>query len=74
MVLKGLVDFAFVLLSIERKTGIESHLFWNLGHMILHKIISKNSEAGDTVLKIVIDKIKHAGTNVNQYTGTFFFI
>ena len=69
LVLKGMVDFAFVLLSVERKAGVEQHLPWDYGCKILQKIARKRHDAGGTILENLVDKIVRGGTQVIQYTG-----
>lgn len=69
LVLKGMVDFGFVLLGTERKAGTETHLPWDYGCRILQKIGRKRHDAGGTILEILVDKIVRAGSNVIQYTG-----
>ncbi|XP_014217237.1 Fanconi anemia group I protein homolog [Copidosoma floridanum] len=68
LILKGMVDFAFVLLSIERKAGAEEHPPWEYGCKILQKIAKRRGDAGGTILQTLVDKIVCAGTNVVQYT------
>ncbi|KAL7305316.1 hypothetical protein TKK_0002446 [Trichogramma kaykai] len=74
LVLKGLVDFGFVLLGIERKCPTEKHLPWEYGSQILQKISRKRQDAGGTVLEILVDKIVRAGSNVTQYTDCLTYM
>ena len=64
-----MVDLAFVLLGIERKSLLEIHLPWEYGKKILQKVARKRSDAGATILENLIDKIVRGGANVIQYTG-----
>ncbi|XP_001605378.1 Fanconi anemia group I protein [Nasonia vitripennis] len=74
LVLKGMVDFAFVLLGIDRKAGTEHHLPWEYGCKIVQKIARKRSDAGGTILEILVDKIVRAGSNVIQYTDCLSYM
>lgn len=69
-----MIDFAFVLLGIDRKAGTEHHLPWEYGCKIIQKIARKRHDAGGTILEILVDKIVRAGSNVMQYTGFFIFL
>lgn len=72
LVLKGMVDFAFVLLGFDRKASNENHLAWDFGCKIIQKIARKRDDAGATILDILVGKIVGCATSVTQYTGNFY--
>ncbi|XP_046613959.1 Fanconi anemia group I protein [Neodiprion virginianus] len=70
MVVKGLVDLAFVLMAMGVKLGEEAHavVLWEIGNKIIQKLIKKRQEIGPTVLQTLNDKIICGGASVTQYT------
>lgn len=69
MVLKGLVDLAFVLMAVENKTKTDMHPSWQIGMKILQKIMKKHHETVATIFQMLIDKIVAGGSCISQYTG-----
>lgn len=72
MVLKGLVDLAFVLMATEYRSKTGEHSLWQIGTKILQKMMRKHHEIVTTVLQILIDKIIASGLYISQYTGNDF--
>lgn len=69
LVLKGLVDLAFVLMTVENKTKTGPHPLWQIGTKILQKIMRKHHETVATIFQMLIDKITAGGSCISQYTG-----
>lgn len=69
MVLKGLVDLAFVLMATEHKSKISTHPLCQIGMKVLQRIMRKHHETVATVLQMLIDKIIAGGLYISQYTG-----
>lgn len=70
--LKGLVDLAFVLMSVENKSKTGAHPLWQVGMKILQKIMRKHHETVATVFQMLLDKIIANGSCISQYTGIIF--
>ncbi|XP_036145444.1 Fanconi anemia group I protein isoform X3 [Monomorium pharaonis] len=73
IVLKGLVDLAFVLMASENKTKTSTHILWQIGTKILQKIMRKHHETVATIFQILIDKII-AGSCISQYTDCLAYM
>ncbi|XP_058794927.1 Fanconi anemia group I protein homolog [Phymastichus coffea] len=73
LVLKGMVNFAFALLGIDKKAGSDSHLPWDYGSKIIQKIAKKRSDATATILEILVSKIVRSGS-VTQYTDCLSYL
>ncbi|KAL0110270.1 hypothetical protein PUN28_013728 [Cardiocondyla obscurior] len=74
LVLKGLVDLAFVLLAVENKTKTSIHPLWLIGTKILHKIMRKQHETVATIFQMLIDKIFASGLCISQYTDCLAYM
>ncbi|KAH0548377.1 Fanconi anemia group I protein [Cotesia glomerata] len=69
LVLKGLVDLAFVLLETKSKVqDPEEYSLHDIGNKILQKLLKKRHEIGTTVLQILTKKIIAGGNVVTQFT------
>ncbi|XP_008558987.1 Fanconi anemia group I protein [Microplitis demolitor] len=69
LVLRGLVDLAFVLLETKSKLqDTEEDSLHDIGNKILQKLIKKRHEIGSTVLQSLTKKIIAGGTVVTQFT------
>ncbi|XP_078053426.1 Fanconi anemia complementation group I isoform X2 [Augochlora pura] len=68
MVLKGLVQLAFALMSTSQKFKHNTSVLWNTGAEIVREIIKKRHETVATVLQELIDKIVVGGTPTIHYT------
>ncbi|XP_076651610.1 Fanconi anemia complementation group I isoform X3 [Halictus rubicundus] len=68
MVLKGLIELAFVLMSTSQKFKHNAAVLWNTGTDIIREIIKKRHETVSTVLQELIDKIIAGGTPMVHYT------
>ncbi|XP_076294996.1 Fanconi anemia complementation group I [Lasioglossum baleicum] len=68
MVLKGLIDLAFVLMSTSQKFKHNTVVLWNTGAEIIREIIKKRHETVATVLQELVDKIVVSGTPMIHYT------
>lgn len=69
LVLKGLVDLAFVLMATERKSKTSAHPLCQIGVKVLQRIMRKHHEAVASVFQTLIDKIIAGGLYISQYTG-----
>ncbi|XP_012250897.2 Fanconi anemia group I protein [Athalia rosae] len=71
MVVKGLVDLAFMLMGVGVRWMEESYMSaaWDIGNRIIQKLIKKRQEIGSTVLQALNDKIMSGGASVTQYTN-----
>ncbi|XP_011647262.1 Fanconi anemia group I protein [Pogonomyrmex barbatus] len=74
LVLKGLVDLAFVLMAVENKTKTGTHPLWQIGTKILQKIMRKHHEAVATIFQMLIDKITAGGSCISQYTDCLAYM
>ncbi|XP_011502172.1 PREDICTED: Fanconi anemia group I protein homolog [Ceratosolen solmsi marchali] len=74
LILKGMVDFAFILLSTERKVVVVNYLPWSYGNKILQKIARKRHDAAGTILELLVDKIVRSGSNTFQYTDCLAYM
>lgn len=72
LVLKGLVDLAFVLMAVENKTKTGAHPLWQIGTKILQKIMRRHHETFATIFQMLIDKIIASGSYISQYTGKIY--
>lgn len=73
LVLQGMMNFGFALLSTERKSK-ENVNISQIGLHILIKIAEKKSATILEILKHVIQNIVEGGTNVSQFTGTVCYV
>lgn len=69
LVLKGFVEFAFVLMNCDRRAKDEDNQLYEIGIRILQKLIRKRHEIGATVLQKLTDRIVGGGSTISQYTG-----
>ncbi|KAL6423840.1 hypothetical protein ACFW04_010347 [Cataglyphis niger] len=74
LVLKGLVDLAFVLMSVENKSKTGVHPLWQVGMKILQKIMRKHHETVATVFQMLLDKIIANGSCISQYTDCLAYM
>ncbi|KAJ8664238.1 hypothetical protein QAD02_005900 [Eretmocerus hayati] len=74
LVLKGMVDFAFVLLGVDRKANSENPQSWDYGTKVLQRIARKRLDAGGSILEILVNKIVQGGVNVIQYTDCLAYM
>lgn len=72
LVLKGLVDLAFILMATENKSKTCAHPSCQLGIKVLQKIMKKHHETVAIVFQTLIDKIIGGGLYISQYTGKSF--
>lgn len=71
VVVKGLVDLAFVMMGMGSKFGDDNHatVLWEIGNKIIQRLIKKRHEIGPTVMGTLTDKIMCGGGDVSQYTN-----
>ncbi|GAB1869216.1 Fanconi anemia group I protein-like protein [Camponotus japonicus] len=74
LVLKGLVDLAFVLMALENKSKTGAHPLWQVGIKILQKIMRKHHETVATVFQMLLDKIIAGGLYISQYTDCLAYM
>ncbi|EGI62534.1 Fanconi anemia group I protein-like protein [Acromyrmex echinatior] len=74
LVLKGLVDLAFVLMTVENKTKTNVHPLWQIGIKILQKIMRKHHETVATIFQMLIDKIVASRSSISQYTDCLAYM
>ncbi|XP_011335090.1 Fanconi anemia group I protein homolog isoform X2 [Ooceraea biroi] len=74
LVLKGLVDLAFILMAAENKSKTGTHPSWQLGTKVLQKIMKKHHETVATVFQTLIDKIIGGGLCISQYTDCLAYM
>ncbi|KYQ49928.1 Fanconi anemia group I protein [Trachymyrmex zeteki] len=74
LVLKGLVDLAFVLMAVENKTKTDVHPLWQIGTKILQKIMRKHHETVATIFQMLIDKIIASRSSISQYTDCLTYM
>ncbi|XP_018371290.1 PREDICTED: Fanconi anemia group I protein [Trachymyrmex cornetzi] len=74
LVLKGLVDLAFVLMAVENKTKTNVHPLWQIGTKILQKIMRKHHETVATIFQMLIDKIVASRSSISQYTDCLAYM
>ncbi|CAL1679736.1 unnamed protein product [Lasius platythorax] len=74
LVLKGLVDLAFVLMAVENKSKTGAHPLWQVGMKILQKIMRKHHETVATVFQTLLDKIIAGGSSISQYTDCLAYM
>ncbi|XP_071633870.1 Fanconi anemia group I protein isoform X1 [Temnothorax longispinosus] len=74
LVLKGLVDLAFVLMAAENKMKTGAHPLWQIGTKILQKIMRKHHETVATIFQKLIDKITAGGSCIFQYTDCLAYM
>ncbi|XP_033322360.2 Fanconi anemia complementation group I isoform X5 [Megalopta genalis] len=74
MVLKGLMELAFVLMSTSQKLKHNTSVLWNTGAEIIQEIIKKRHETVATVLQELIDKIVVGGTPMIHYTDCLKYV
>lgn len=74
LVLKGLVDLAFVLMTVENKSKTGAHPLWQVAIKILQKIMKKHHETVATVFQTLLDKIIAGGSCISQYTDCLTYI
>ncbi|XP_018402667.1 PREDICTED: Fanconi anemia group I protein [Cyphomyrmex costatus] len=74
LVLKGLVDLAFVLMAVENKTKTDIHPLWRIGTKILQKIMRKHHETVATIFQMLIDKIIASRSSISQYTDCLAYM
>lgn len=70
LVLKGLVDLAFILMATECRSKTDMHPSWEIGIKILQKIMKIHHETVATVLQALIDKTIADRLHIFQYAGT----
>ncbi|KAK0173374.1 hypothetical protein PV328_006584 [Microctonus aethiopoides] len=66
LIIKGLVDLAFVLMESKSKEN-EENLLHEIGIRIIEKLVRKRHEIGPTVIQSLTNKIVASGTSVSQY-------
>ncbi|XP_011143561.1 Fanconi anemia group I protein [Harpegnathos saltator] len=74
LILKGLVDFTFVLMATEHKSKTDTHPLTQIGIKILQRIMRKHHETVATVFQMLIDKIIAGGLFISQYTDCLAFM
>ncbi|XP_072767209.1 Fanconi anemia group I protein [Anoplolepis gracilipes] len=74
LVLKGLVDLAFVLMAVENKSKAGAHPLWQVGMKILQKIMRKHHETVPTIFQALLDKIIAGGSCISQYTDCLAYM
>ncbi|XP_032678232.1 Fanconi anemia group I protein isoform X3 [Odontomachus brunneus] len=74
LVLKGLVDLAFVLMATEQKSKTNAHPLCQIGVKVLQRIMRKHHETVATVLQTLIDKIIAGGLYISQYTDCLTYM
>ncbi|XP_029669102.1 Fanconi anemia group I protein isoform X2 [Formica exsecta] len=74
LVLKGLVDLAFVLMTVENKSKTGAHHLWQVGIKVLQKIMRKHHETVATVFQMLLDKIIAGGSCISQYTDCLAYM
>uniref|UniRef100_A0A0C9QHI6 Fanci_0 protein n=1 Tax=Fopius arisanus TaxID=64838 RepID=A0A0C9QHI6_9HYME len=67
MVLKGLLDLAFVLMDTGKPKEGEDNQLHEVGVKILQKLVKKRHEVGATVLQNLTDKIVAGGAAISHY-------
>ncbi|KAI4488492.1 hypothetical protein M0802_011598 [Mischocyttarus mexicanus] len=75
VVLKGIMDLAFVLMDTEHSTGKNSkYSIHKIGIQILQKLLKKKHEICGTVLQLLTDKIIAGGLLISQYTDCLTYM
>ncbi|KZC06011.1 Fanconi anemia group I protein like protein [Dufourea novaeangliae] len=68
MVLKGLIDLAFMLMSTDQKLKNNTTVVWYTGTEIIREIIKKRHDTVAIVLQELVDKIVVGGIPTMHYT------
>ncbi|XP_015179338.1 PREDICTED: Fanconi anemia group I protein homolog isoform X2 [Polistes dominula] len=75
VVLKGIMDLAFVLMDTEHSTGkISKCTIHKIGIQILQRLLKKKHEICGPVLQLLTDKIVAGGLLISQYTDCLAYM
>lgn len=74
LVLKGLVDLAFVLMTVENKSKTGAHPLRQVAIKILQKIMKKHHETVAIIFQTLLDKIIAGGSCISQYTDCLTYM
>ncbi|KAI4477388.1 hypothetical protein M0804_012774 [Polistes exclamans] len=75
VVLKGIMDLAFVLMDTEHSTGKNSkYTVHKIGIQIIQRLLKKRHEICGSVLQLLTDKIVAGGLLISQYTDCLAYM